>query len=517
MKSPLMLRRLSLALLLLTSPWLALTSPALAKSPTKTLTAPVVAVTTAPAPAPAPVGPDRSRPPAVAAPPVFEHPEAQVRQLAPGVELRLIPAPGTAKLSVDVFFRRGSWELAGVNETDINTMGWLWDAATTSRTSDELAVEKDLAQIDLWSSTDVHRSTIGLTVPNEELDKGFELLADVIRNPAFPKDELKLYKRDQLYGYTAQMPNDPASVGGAAMTYAWFPADEPYGVRPDLKALKKVSDKSLRALHQRTLHETPIVVVASGEITLDDLAKRLGPVLEGLGANTEPGRVRATPVPSGETLLAVDLPGAEQTLIRLRTTAPPLKDPDAVAFEAVDWALGGAFLSRLNRNLREEKGWTYGISSAYGADLVSGTWGTRVMVAKENTAEAIAEIRKEIATMIEGGVTAAEIDGCARERLAAWNNIFLDPTSVTSTWTSLLDDETTAAAWRERLASLLTVQPQSTQAAAARWLGSTSPHQWVVVGDRKTIEAELAETGLTTRWITADEAVLGTFERTPTK
>jgi hypothetical protein len=129
----------------------------------------------------------------------------------------------------------------------------------------------------------------------------------------------------------------------------------------------------------------------------------------------------------------------------------------------------------------------------------------------------IAEIRKEIATMIEGGVTAAEIDGCARERLAAWNNIFLDPTSVTATWAGLLDDESTAAAWRERTASLLAVQPQATQAAAARWLSASTPHQWVVVGDRKTIEAELAETGLTTRWITADEAVLGTFERKPTK
>jgi len=515
-----MLRRLPLALFLLTSSALtssALTGAALAKGPAKTATAPVVAATAAVVPAPVPVGPDRSKPPAVAAPPVFEHPEAQVRQLAPGVELRLIPAPGTAKLSVNILFRRGSWELVGVNDTDIDAMGWLWDAATTSRTSDELAVEKDLAQIDLWSSNDVHRSTIGLTVPNEELDKGFELLADVVRNPAFPKDELKLYKRDQLYALTSEMPNDPASVGGAAMTYAWTSEDEPYGARPDLKAIKKVSEKSLYALHQRTLHETPIVVVASGEITLDDLAKRLAPVLEGLGAAVEPGRVHATAVPSGETLLAVDLPGAEQTLIRLRTTAPTLHDPDAIAFEAVDWALGGAFLSRLNRNLREEKGWTYGISSFYGGDMANGFWTTRVMVAKENTAEAIAEIRKEIATMIEGGVTPSEIDGCARERIAAWNNIFLDPTSVTSTWTGLLEDETTAAAWRTRLASLLTVQPQATQAAAARWLGATSPHQWVVVGDRKTIEAELAETGLTTRWITADEAVLGTFERTPTK
>ena len=78
------------------------------------------------------------------------------------------------------------------------------------------------------------------------------------------------------------------------------------------------------------------------------------------------------------------------------------------------------------------------------------------------------------------------------------------------------NNRTSAAAWRERLGKLGTVSVAESQAAAARWLGASAPRTWIIVGNRAAIEPELAEVGLKALWVSPDDAVLGTFDRTAT-
>jgi zinc protease len=463
-----------------------------------------------------PSGPDRSKPPAVAPPPVFNHGDPISTPLQPGVTLKYIQDKTSPKFTLDVQFQQGTWELGGVHDTLGDALGYLWDAATTTRSAEALAVEKDLAQIELWSDNGYHHTQLGLVAPRAEADHAFELLADVLQHPEFPGTSLAQYKREQSNWYAFEAPNDPATLASQLMTYAWFPADEPYGARPDLTALKKVSRGALAALHQKLLTTSPVVIHYVGDLPLDELKQRLAPALVGVGAAGPAGAPRATPVLPGERVYAVDLPSADQAVIRLRAAAPALGDPDSLAFEAVDWALGGAFLSRLNKNLREDKGWTYGIGSSYSRDIASGLWSTRVMLKPVNVADAITEIRKEIEAVVGSGITTDEIGGCWRERVAGWNNIFLDPSDALNTYVGLDDNRTSAAAWRERLGKLGTVSVAESQAAAARWLGASAPRTWIIVGNRAAIEPELAEVGLKALWVSPDDAVLGTFDRTAT-
>jgi zinc protease len=456
--------------------------------------------------------PDRSRPPEVAPPTLLVHPQPQSFGLHPGAELRLIPTPGSTKVALTLLLGGGGFELGKDDPTTWGAMAYLWDAATTSRTADALSIERDIEQIELWSGGGAHRTTLSFVAPRERVDKALEMLADVLHNPAWPATELKLYKVDQTNWYLYEALNDPATVSSSALRYAWYPADSYYGRRPDITALKKIKTSGMQADHKELLRSTPAVVLVAGDISAEDLKPALGKMLAEVGVDKPLGRPYSSAIPAGTRVLAVNLPGAEQASIRLRMQAPTYHDPDSVAFEAVNWAVGGAFLSRLNKNLREDKGWTYGIGSSYSADVVSGVWGASVMVATENAGDAITEIGKEIDLVVASGITAEEISGGWREEAASWNNVFLDVEGVVDLYDDLIWKEETIDQRRARIDGRRTVTPEATQNVAARWLGADASRLWVVVGDRKTLEPELATIGLSPQWIEADRAVLGDFE-----
>ena len=98
-----------------------------------------------------------------------------------------------------------------------------------------------------------------------------------------------------------------------------------------------------------------------------------------------------------EHLLVVDVPDATQAALGLINAAPDRVDSMAAAFQQVDFALGGAFLSRINLNLREVHGWTYGVHMGWDASKVNGRWTLQTVLTAENLAEAAGEIRKELA------------------------------------------------------------------------------------------------------------------------
>ncbi|HMV65788.1 MAG TPA: insulinase family protein [Myxococcota bacterium] len=456
--------------------------------------------------------PDRSQFPAVQPPTLLAHAAPQVAVLHPGATLQLAPSPGASKVALTVTFGAGIAELGMADEETWSAMAYLWDAATTTRDADALSIEEDIEQIELWSSGSGHQITLSLVVPRERVDKGLELLDDVLHHPAMPGADLKLYKRDQKNWYLYEAMNDPASVSSSAMRYTWYPRDVYYGTPPDLRALGKIRAADMRADHRELLRSAPVTVFAAGDLTLTDLSGPLTRILADVGVDKPAARPVNTSTPTGERLIAVDLPGAEQTSIRLRLAAPTLKDPDAIPFSAVNWALGGAFLSRLNRNLREDKGWTYGIGSSYATDVAKATWSVSVMVATANTGGAITEIRGEIAKVAADGITADEISGAWREDAATWNNTFLDVEEVAGLYANLAWTEETVDQRRQRIEAGRAISPEATQNVASRWLGPDATRLWVVVGNRAGMEAQLTAAGLRPQWIEASDAILGTFE-----
>lgn len=459
-------------------------------------------------PIPKPVGPDRTTPPPVAAPSPLHHADPQVFDLGAGRKLWFVPTPGARKVVVQVILHAGTHELEGWSSPQTDAASELWGVATTRHGASELAAELALHDINLSTGIGWHDAWAEIEAPKEELDTALSLLDDVLRRPVFTGAEVARYKRETSYFLTLAAPNDLETASNSALGHAWRPADAPYGARPDLTALKKLKPSDLATRHAALLAAGPVTLLVAGDLDPSTAVARFGKLVEGLGADKAAAKAVASPGPtSGEHLVLVDVPGATQASIRLRTAAPPLGHADSVAFSGVDWALGGAFLSRLNSNLREDKGWTYGIRSRYGRDVANGTWTVSVMVSNENVGGAVTEIRREIDGIAASGARADEIDAGWRDRVGTWNNTFRTAADVSGLYSDLATTGRTVGVRLGDLDQFAKLSPADTQRVAAQWFGQA--RVWVIAGDRSVLEPQLQSLGLTPTVVSPSDAVLG--------
>jgi zinc protease len=457
----------------------------------------------------APAGPDRSGPPSVLPPTLMDLPEPEVHALAPGVEAWYVRAPGVRKVAVHVVLRQGHVELSGVPTQLSRAVGGLADAAAGELTSAELSTERDLNEIELWSTAGLHEVEVGLLVPAEKLARGLQLEALVLREPVFPRREARRWVLDQELYYTVSGPASQQSVAGAALAFAWFPPDHPYGARPDLTELADVKPRHLRDTWTEWLRAAPMTVVVVGDVEWSAVEGPVKGLVDALGRDTTHGVSLEVPPPARSRIVAVDMPGQEQVAIQARLEAPTTESPELPSMIATNFVLGGTFLSRLNRNLREEKGFTYGAGSRYRVDRRWGNLSIAVDVKPENVAETVREIEAELARLVAEPVTAEELDGARRSLAADWNRTFETADRAMGLYRRALSQDRTVAELRAPYAALQDLTPADLQRVSATWFAAERPRVWVVVGPRKTLEPQLAQLGIPVQWTEPDRAILG--------
>ncbi len=455
-------------------------------------------------------GPDRSAPPPVVPAAILELPQPTRHDLGGGSEAWHVRVPEVRKVAVSVTVAAGTVELDRTWTFDHRAMGWMMDVAAGTYGASELSEFKDLNEIDLWSSLGHHGGTVALAVPKDQLATGLELQRMVLQQPSFPKRDLKRYLKDQQLFYQVDGPASQRALASSAMAYAWLPAEHPYGTRPDLDGLKGVKPSALSKLHQRWLGAGPVQLMVVGDVAWSEVEPALRAMVARVGKSAPLPDELEVPLPKSR-VVAVDLPGQEQVAVRMRTPGPSMNDADRTAMRAANWVFGGHFLSRLNTNLREEKGFTYGAGSRFRSGLRWGSVTVSVDVATENTAATIAEIRAELGRVMAGDVTADELDAARRNDLSAWNQTLQSADSAMELYGEIVSDRTTLDALRDRVTDIGAVTPDDTQRVAARWWGPDQPRVWVFVGDRTQLAPQLEQAGLEVQWVEPSDAILGRF------
>jgi len=461
----------------------------------------------------APPGPivDRTSPPPVQPPEVLVLPEPVVHQLTPAVTVYHVRVPGVRKVEIALLPRRGQASVTGTTGVEGAAVGWLADAASQTHTAAEFSELEDLHSVDVYSGLYTFDGKVGVEGPLPELDTALDMLTEIVRGAAFPKTETKRWVLDQYQYFGVSGPSSQGRVAARADGFGWFPADSPYGARPDPGTLASIEPAALEAHYRRWLSESPIDVLAVGDFAFEDVEMRLLAMVEGLG---QPGDLEPQPTlaaKDGNRVIAVDMPGQEQVALRLRTEAPPQQHEQRVAMRAINYVLGGHFLSRLNTNLREEKGWTYGSRSSYQVRDAYGYLSINVDVGAENTAAAVREIEGELQRLVDEGVTADELQLAYRRMVAGWNNTNITAAEAFESYEMAIDDRESMETLRARYVDLADLTPEQLKAVAAEWLHPDKPRQWVLVGDRAQIEAHLEELGWTAEWLTPQQAILGRF------
>ncbi len=269
------------------------------------------------------------------------------------------------------------------------------------------ALERMGSTLDAGASLEV--STLCLNTLTRHADASFRLMDLALRHPRFDPDAWERAKRLRLAALDQAL-DDPDSVARRTAMQAFFGAEHPYGHPPDGV---KTDVLALTLEDARTFWKGRYVPKGATLMVAGDLdTAGLDRLLEDTFARWE-GPDAGTPAPipqrpAGRRLVLVDRPGAAQTEVGFYWPGPLRRDPDRVALKVLNTVLGGTFLSRLNANLREKNGYTYGVSSGIRIFRGDACWLASAAVQTEVTGKALGEFLSEFRRLGSGDVREEE-------------------------------------------------------------------------------------------------------------
>jgi zinc protease len=358
---------------------------------------------------PADVGPK----PDLAAAPAFAPPTPQVIDLPGLPRVWLVERHALPMVALQIVVPAGGADdpagksgLAALTAEMMEQGAGRYGALEISRLFDQLGA---VASID--AGTDASMASLTVLKPN--LKRALELLGDVVARPRFEAAEWARAQAlwlDQL----RQRPFEPGDVASLVGRAVHFGAAHPYGHPVDghVDTVGKLTLADAKAFHKAHWRPDQATLVVVGDVTVDELKTLFVPAFSNWVAPTSPPAARiAAELPKGpwpRTVL-VDRPDAPQTMFLLVAPGPMAGDPGLVPLELANIPLGGSFTSRLNTNLREDKGYTYGAKSALSQDRLAGRWSIRTAVESGVTGPALNEILKEIKQLVEGGLKPEEL------------------------------------------------------------------------------------------------------------
>jgi zinc protease len=281
---------------------------------------------------------------------------------------------------------------------------------------DALGVSSALSEIGttLVTLVDEDSTTLSLQMLRSHLDRGLEVLADVVLRPHLAGEELARIK-EETHQRALERRGQPGSVAAICLNAALF-GRHPYGrpvlPRPDAIASLRVGH--LQRFHRRYYRPDNALLVVAGALTPEELLAAIERRLGSWRPGAHRRRRHHRPLATRPRLLAVDRPGASETVLRLGHLAPRRRTRRYPAIDLLNTVLGGSFTSRLNQNLRETRGLTYGVDSSFGLMRHAGVFAVRTSVETGATRTALDQIVKEIEALVSGGVTPEELDKARR-------------------------------------------------------------------------------------------------------
>ncbi|OFW21999.1 MAG: peptidase M16 [Acidobacteria bacterium RIFCSPLOWO2_02_FULL_65_29] len=450
----------------------------------------------------------RNDPPKPGAPRMLTLPVPVSFQLANGLTVLVNERPGLPVVSANLVIRSGS----GANPTDrpglANFTAAMLDEGTSSRTAPMIADQVAQLGASLTTSSNMDATQITGSSLGRNFPALLDLMADVTRHPGFPEEEVDRQRASRL-GTLAQQRENAGAVANSAMFAALYGPAHPYGY-VDLGT--EASNKAMTRDDMRTFwseHFVPnnAALVVSGAITAaslrPDVEKAFGDWPRGAPA----ARPFGDPATTAARLVIVDKPGAPQTQVRVASIGAPRSTPDYEALRVMNEALGGLFSSRINLNLREEHGYTYGASSQFVFRRSAGPFLVQSGVRTDATAPAVSEILKEIRRMRETPMSADELTMAKDSLVRSLPSDFQTSGDVTATTTNIYLFDLGLDYFRTYPARLSAVTLDQTSEVAKRYL---VPEKLIVVavGDRAKIQSELQKLNLGALELRSPDATL---------
>ncbi|HUV30405.1 MAG TPA: pitrilysin family protein [Acidobacteriota bacterium] len=427
--------------------------------------------------------------------PSFTTPQIQQATLTNGLKLYLVENHKLPLIQVNLLIKSG-WAADPADRPGTASLtAELLNEGTKSRSTLEISDEARRLGLYFGVASTFDYTSVNLNVLKKNLDPALDLMGDVVLNPTFPEEELQRQKQIYL-GRIRQESSQAFTVAYKSFQREIYGENHPYG-QPYTgsgteKSINAISRSDIESFYRVNFLPNNAAAIVVGDITLEQARTGLERVFKKWKrGDLAPGSVPAVAPPDRTRICIVDFPGTSQSTIFLGNLLGSRKDPDYLPATVVNQVLGADPSARLFKNLREDKGYTYGAYSFITARRGQGLLCCYAQVQTDVTGKAIVEFVRELRGIVgERPMSGADLTDSRNKLTKGFPQDFQSLPGVAYELSTMITHDLPMDTWNTYVTRINDVGVDEALATANRWV---KPDEIliVVVGDRSAIEDEI--------------------------
>ena len=441
---------------------------------------------------------DRSVAPRVGASPSLRVPQWTKTRLANGADLIVIEKHDLPLVALTIDFIGGAADFEPAAKVGLASFAaQMLSEGTTTKSADQLSDAQQLLGTQVGASVGRESGSVRFTSLKAKFEPALALMTDMLLNATFPDSALERLRGRALVAL-AQQKDQPNAIASNIFSKITYGDDHPYGYLVTERTLRAITRDDIVAFHKTYFRPGRAVITVTGDI---DAGRVKGIVEQALAAWPAGGerpsfRYPPPPAPKARTIYLIDKPKAAQSVFSFGTPGPARNTPDYYALAVMNNLLGGLFQSRLNHDIREVKGFSYGVRSSFafgrgpgafnaGGGIVSAKSDSAMMGFMTHFRGVQGEMPFTDDEMLQGK---ASLIQSLPGRFASVNGI---GAAIASIYTQDLPEH-----YYQEFAERINAVTKDDLVRVAKKYIDIDHLNMVIVGDRASIEAALRQTGI---------------------
>ena len=441
---------------------------------------------------------DRTRVPVAGKTPVLRVPVWTRASLGNGVELVVSEKHDLPLVSFSITFLGGADQYEKADRRGLAAVtAAMMSEGTAARDGEALSNALQLLGGTISTNIGSESGSMSFVSAAGKFPQTLDILADMLLHSTFPPDALERIRQQRLVAL-AQSRAQPGSIASRVFPRVLYGQAHPFGQPVTEESLKAITRDDVTAFHQAYFRPGRALISVVGDVQAATVRATVEKALAPWSAGGEKPSFSypETPTPHPTTIYIVDKPGAAQSTFAIGIPGPPRNTPDFYALQVMNTILGGQFQSRLNANIREEKGYSYGVTSSFAYGKGHGPFRAGGDVVSDKTDAALVEFMKELKGIVGSRpVTDEELttakDALVQRLPAAFASVASVNGAITSLWVQGLPEDY----YQQYSKSVGAVTKEDVLRVAKKYV-DVDHLAIVIVGDRASIEGPLKATAI---------------------
>jgi zinc protease len=441
---------------------------------------------------------DRSAVPAAAPAPELHVPAWTTMKLSNGAELIVSPRHNLPLVSFAINFVGGSDQYDPAAKPGVGEFaGAMLTEGTTTKSGDDISNALQLLGTGVRIAVGGENGAISFLATTDKVEKVLQIVEDMLVNPSFPNDAIERYRARRLVTLT-QAKDRTGSIAARVFPKVLYTDAHPYGRSISEQSVHVITRDDIVSFARAYFTPGHAIISVVGDVQPNEVRAMVERVLApwASGGSMPSFEYPATPAPKATTIYLVDKPGAAQSSFAIGLPGPARNTSDYFALEVLNTMLGGMFQSRLNANIREQKGYSYGVGSGFSYGKGPGPFEAGGDIVTAKTDSALIEFMKELKG-IRGTrpVTDDELKTAEDNLVQGLPQSFSSVRAVNGSISDIFIENLPQDYYQHYAQNVRAVTKDDVTRVANKYI-DVDHLAIVIVGDRKTIEQPLKNTGI---------------------